>query len=73
MASMKIQYREKYKNVFIVAFSNGANVEDTELNVEAAHSKLLKYFKSVSSNRMLMIKVFGIMVVFFVIFVVFMA
>ncbi|XP_071529096.1 syntaxin-5 [Panulirus ornatus] len=50
-----------------------ANVEDAELNVEAAHSELLKYFKSVSSNRMLMIKVFGIMIVFFVIFVVFMA
>lgn len=50
-----------------------ANVEDAELNVEAAHSELLKYFKSVSSNRMLMIKVFGIMIVFFVIFVIFMA
>lgn len=50
-----------------------ANVEDAELNVEAAHSELLRYFKSVSSNRMLMIKVFGIMIVFFVIFVVFMA
>lgn len=43
------------------------------MNVEAAHHELLKYFKSVSSNRMLMIKVFGIMIVFFVIFVVFMA
>ncbi|KAG7158223.1 Syntaxin-5-like [Homarus americanus] len=50
-----------------------ANVDETGLNVEAAHSELLKYFKSVSSNRMLMIKVFGIMIVFFVIFVVFMA
>lgn len=50
-----------------------ANVDDAEMNVEAAHHELLKYFKSVSSNRMLMIKVFGIMIVFFVIFVVFMA
>ncbi|CAL4081359.1 unnamed protein product, partial [Meganyctiphanes norvegica] len=50
-----------------------ANVEDAEMNVEAAHTELLKYFKSVSSNRMLMFKVFGIMIVFFVIFVVFMA
>ncbi|KAK4298962.1 hypothetical protein Pmani_028733 [Petrolisthes manimaculis] len=53
--------------------SIGGNVEDAELNVEGAHSELLKYFKSVSSNRMLMVKVFGIMIVFFVIFVVFMA
>ncbi|KAK3855278.1 hypothetical protein Pcinc_038314 [Petrolisthes cinctipes] len=37
--------------------SIGANVEDAELNVEGAHSELLKYFKSVSSNRMLMIKI----------------
>lgn len=50
-----------------------ANVDDAEMNVEAAHHEILKYFKSVSSNRMLMIKVFGIMIVFFVIFVVFMA
>lgn len=50
-----------------------ANVEDAGMNVDAAHTELLKYFKSVSSNRMLMFKVFGIMIVFFVIFVVFMA
>ncbi|XP_076054932.1 syntaxin 5 [Oratosquilla oratoria] len=50
-----------------------SNVDDAEMNVEAAHSELLKYFKSVSSNRMLMIKVFGVMIFFFVIFVVFMA
>jgi len=49
------------------------NVEDAGMNVEAAHTELLRYFKSVSSNRMLMFKVFGIMIVFFIIFVVFMA
>lgn len=50
-----------------------ANVDEAEMNVEAAHHEILKYFKAISSNRMLMIKVFGIMIVFFVIFVVFMA
>uniref|UniRef100_A0AAR2LKY9 Syntaxin-5 n=1 Tax=Pygocentrus nattereri TaxID=42514 RepID=A0AAR2LKY9_PYGNA len=50
-----------------------SNVEDTQLNVEMAHSEILKYFQSVSSNRWLMIKIFLVLVVFFIIFVVFLA
>lgn len=50
-----------------------ANVEDTQLNVEMAHSEILKYFQSVSSNRWLMIKIFLVLIIFFIIFVVFLA
>ncbi|XP_012696961.1 syntaxin-5a [Clupea harengus] len=50
-----------------------ANVEDTQLNVEAAHTEILKYFQSVSSNRWLMIKIFLVLIIFFIIFVVFLA
>uniref|UniRef100_A0A8D0L5L8 Syntaxin-5 n=1 Tax=Sphenodon punctatus TaxID=8508 RepID=A0A8D0L5L8_SPHPU len=50
-----------------------ANVEDAELNVEAAHSEILKYFQSVTSKRWLMVKIFLILIVFFIIFVVFLA
>lgn len=50
-----------------------ANVEDAEMNVEAAHTELLKYFRSVTSNRWLMIKVFALLIFFFVIFVIFLA
>ncbi|CAB1433252.1 unnamed protein product [Pleuronectes platessa] len=50
-----------------------ANVEDTQLNVEGAHTEILKYFQSVSSNRWLMIKIFLVLIVFFIIFVVFFA
>lgn len=50
-----------------------ANVHDTELNVESAHSEILKYFQSVSSNRWLMIKIFGVLMFFFMFFLVFMA
>lgn len=50
-----------------------ANVGETELNVEGAHSEILKYFQSVTSNRWLMIKVFAVLIFFFIIFVVFMA
>ncbi|XP_059574495.1 syntaxin-5 [Alligator mississippiensis] len=50
-----------------------ANVEDAQLNVEAAHSEILKYFQSVTSNRWLMVKIFLILIIFFIIFVVFLA
>ncbi|KAJ8282811.1 hypothetical protein COCON_G00053300 [Conger conger] len=50
-----------------------ANVEDTQLNVEAAHAEILKYFQSVSSHRWLLVKIFLILVVFFIVFVVFLA
>lgn len=49
------------------------NVEQSEMNIEAAHSEILKYFQSVTSNRWLMIKVFAVLIVFFIIFVVFVA
>ena len=50
-----------------------SNVESAELNIEAAHSEILKYFQSVTNNRWLMAKVFGTLVVFFIVFVVFFA
>ena len=59
--------------LFLSQFRIDNNVEDTELNVEAAHSELLKYFQNISSNRWLIIKIFFVLIVFFIIFVVFMA
>ncbi|XP_071963052.1 syntaxin-5-like [Antedon mediterranea] len=50
-----------------------SNVDNAFTNVEMAHGEILKYFQSVTSNRWLMIKVFGVLIVFFIIFVVFMA
>lgn len=47
-----------------------SNVEDTSMNVEAAHAELLKYFQSISGNRWLIIKVFAVLIVFFFLFVV---
>lgn len=49
------------------------NVQDAELNVEAAHGQILKYFQSVTNNRWLMIKIFGVLIAFFMFFVIFMA
>lgn len=48
-------------------------MEDTQLNVDMAHSEILKYFQSVSSNRWLMVKIFLVLIVFFIVFVVFFA
>lgn len=46
-----------------------SNVEDTSMNVEAAHTELLKYFQSISGNRWLIIKVFVVLIAFIFLFV----
>jgi syntaxin 5 len=48
------------------------NVDDTLTNVEAGQAQLLKYLNTISSNRWLMLKVFGIImmaIMFFLMFV----
>jgi len=50
-----------------------SNIEQAEMSIEGAHSEILKYFQSVTNNRWLMVKVFGTLVAFFLIFVVFFA
>lgn len=47
-----------------------SNIEDVDMNISSAHSELLKYFQSVTSNRWLMIKVFFVLIVFFIVFIV---
>lgn len=49
------------------------NVQDAEMNVEAAHSEILKYFQSVTKNRWLMVKIFAVLLFFFIFFVIFVA
>ncbi|XP_040571420.1 syntaxin-5 [Lepeophtheirus salmonis] len=50
-----------------------SNIDETGLNVEAGHGEILKYFQSVTSNRWLMIKIFGVLIFFFIFFILFMA
>ena len=50
-----------------------SNVEDTAMNVEAGHGEILKYFQSVTSNRWLMVKIFGVLIFFFIFFAIFLA
>ena len=49
------------------------NVEDVEANVLGAQDQLMRYMSSVGSNRWLMIRMFLVMIVFFLIFVLFFA
>lgn len=41
-----------------------ADVVDIASNVSGAQRELLKYFASISSNRWLMLKIFGVLIVF---------
>lgn len=50
-----------------------ANIQEAEMNVEAGHREILKYFQKVTGNRALMFKVFGVLIFFFIFFVVVMA
>jgi len=43
------------------------------MNVELGHHEIMKYFQSVTSNRKLMLKIFGVLIFFFLLFIIFMA
>ncbi|RPA80888.1 t-SNARE [Ascobolus immersus RN42] len=45
------------------------DVEDTVVHIEGAQAELMKYWKSVSSNRMLFLKMFGVLMIFFLLWV----
>ncbi|ORX41851.1 t-SNARE [Piromyces finnis] len=47
------------------------NIADVEMNVEGAQTQLMKYYNNISSNRWLLLKALGIILIFFLIFVMF--
>ena len=49
------------------------NVEETLGNVDSAKAQLMKYLSSISSNRLLMVKVFLVLMAFLAVFVLFVA
>lgn len=49
------------------------NIDNAEHNVEAAHVQIQKYAASMLSNRNLMFKVFGVLLAFFIFFIVVLA
>ncbi len=49
------------------------NIDDTLANVTSAQAQLLKYLNTISSNRWLVLKVFGVLLFFLVFFIMFIA
>lgn len=47
-----------------------ANVEDTVVNMEAGQNQLMVYYNSIASNRSLILKVFGVLLAFLVLWTV---
>lgn len=62
LAQMVSEQRESVQRI-------DANTEDVEMNIERANFEIMKYWKRVSGNRMLMVKIFGILILFFLLFV----
>ncbi|KAJ6520065.1 t-SNARE [Mycena sanguinolenta] len=62
LANMVAEQRETVQRI-------DADTLDIAANVGGAQRELLKYYASISSNRWLMLKVFGVLIVFFLIFV----
>ncbi|KAL3684872.1 hypothetical protein R1sor_002894 [Riccia sorocarpa] len=56
-----------------VAIRIDEELDQTQQNVEGAQNALLKYLNQISSNRWLIIKIFMVLVIFLLIFVVFVA
>ena len=50
-----------------------SNLDETAVNMERGHQELLKYFDGISGNRMLILKVFAILIAFLVFFMIFVA
>lgn len=48
-----------------------SQVEQTQSNIERAQEELLKYYQSLSGNRTLIMKLFGVTAAFLVVFVMF--
>lgn len=45
------------------------NVQDIDMNISGAQRELLKYFNGINSNRWLYLKVFGVLLVFFMLWI----
>jgi syntaxin 5 len=57
LAQMVAEQRETVQRI-------DADVMDISSNVSGAQRELLKYYSSISSNRWLMLKIFGVLIVF---------
>ncbi|KAL1915512.1 uncharacterized protein VTP21DRAFT_6636 [Calcarisporiella thermophila] len=61
LAHMVAEQRETIQRI-------DADVDDIESNVQGAQRELLKYYRNISSNRWLMLKVFGVIIATYTVF-----
>ncbi|KAK9236383.1 t-SNARE [Lipomyces kononenkoae] len=62
LATMVAEQREVVQRI-------DADTEDIAVNISSAQRELLQYFARMSSNRWLMVRVFGILIIFFLLWV----
>ncbi|KAJ6575359.1 t-SNARE [Mycena capillaripes] len=62
LATMVAEQRETVQRI-------DADTLDIASNVSGAQRELLKYYASISSNRWLMVKIFGVLIVFFLVYI----
>ncbi|RSH79920.1 cis-Golgi t-SNARE syntaxin [Apiotrichum porosum] len=62
LAGMVAEQRETVQRI-------DADVNDISSNVSGAQRELLKYYANISSNRWLMLKIFGVLIIFFLVFI----
>ncbi|KAJ7596586.1 t-SNARE [Mycena floridula] len=62
LANMVAEQRETVQRI-------DADTLDIAANVNGAQRELLRYYASISSNRWLMLKIFGVIIVFFLVFI----
>jgi len=62
LATMVAEQRETVQRI-------DANTDDIHTHVEGAQKELLKYYASISSNRWLMVKIFAVIIFFFLVFI----
>ncbi|KAG7452403.1 t-SNARE [Guyanagaster necrorhizus] len=62
LANVVAEHRETVQRI-------DADTMDIASNVSGAQRELLKYYASISSNRWLMLKIFGVLIVFFLVFI----
>lgn len=62
LATMVAEQRETVQRI-------DANTDDIQIHVEGAQKELLKYYASISSNRWLMVKIFAVIIFFFLVFI----
>lgn len=62
LAHMVAEQRETVQRI-------DADTMDIAANMEGAHRELLTYYASVMNNRWLMLKIFGVLIIFFLVFI----